>query len=69
VQRFFELAVEHERERVKLARDEERQQDGLAGLRAGWPSPRRLFIEIAVSDRATLRGLTQFFAMHYFGCP
>ena len=25
VQRFFELAVEHERERVKLARDEERQ--------------------------------------------
>jgi hypothetical protein len=33
VQRFFELAVEHERERVKLARDEERQHDGLAGLR------------------------------------
>src|SRR5437762_9977546 len=31
--RVFELAVEHERERVKLARDEERQHDGLAGLR------------------------------------
>ena len=33
VPRFFELAVEHERERVKLARDEERQHEGLAGLR------------------------------------
>ena len=39
VQRFFELAVEHERERVKLARDEERQHDGLAGLRESLLGP------------------------------
>ena len=41
VQRFFELAVEHERERVKLARDEERQHDGLASLRQSLLSPVR----------------------------
>ena len=41
VQRFFELAVEHERERVKLARDEERQHDGLAGLRESLLGPVR----------------------------
>src|SRR6185503_20966688 len=35
----FELAVEHERERVKLARDEERQHDGLAGLRESLLGP------------------------------
>lgn len=40
-QRFFELAVEHERERVKLARDEERQHDGLAGLRESLLGPVR----------------------------
>ena len=38
---FFELAVEHERERVKLARDEERQHDGLAGLRESLLGPVR----------------------------
>jgi PadR family transcriptional regulator PadR len=37
----FELAGEHERERVKLARDEERQHDGLAGLRESLPGPVR----------------------------
>jgi hypothetical protein len=41
VQRFFELAVELERERVKLARDEERQHDGLAGLRESLLGPVR----------------------------
>jgi hypothetical protein len=41
VQRFFELAVEHERERVKLARDEERKHDGLAGLRESLLGPVR----------------------------
>ena len=41
LQRFFELAVEHERERVKLARDEERQHDGLAGLRESLLGPVR----------------------------
>jgi hypothetical protein len=41
VQRFFELAAEHERERVKLARDEERQHDGLAGLRESLLGPVR----------------------------
>jgi hypothetical protein len=39
--RVFELAVEHERERVKLARDEERQHDGLAGLRESLLGPVR----------------------------
>jgi hypothetical protein len=41
VRRFFELAVEHERERVKLARDEERRHDGLAGLRESLLGPVR----------------------------
>ena len=41
MQRFFELVVEHERERVKLARDEERQHDGPAGLRESLLGPVR----------------------------
>ena len=40
-QRFLKLAVEHERERVKLADDEERQHDGLAGLRESLLGPVR----------------------------
>src|SRR3954464_6118743 len=37
----FELAGEHERERVKLARDEKRQHVGLAGLRESVLGPVR----------------------------